>query len=218
MLPLEDTVQTRRPPIVTYGLMGVCFGVFLHEMSLDEGELVRLVETYGAVPVTALAHPYALLTSQFFHGGLLHLLGNLWFLRVFGRAVEDTLGHLSFLLFYLYCGLIAALCHAIVNPHSTIPMIGASGAISGVLGAYYFLFPEATILSAVFFGPIMQLVQLPATLFLGLWLIVQSISAMAGTAATGGVAWYAHLGGFLAGLAVAALFFERREEKLSAPL
>jgi len=148
-----------------------------------------------------------LLTSMFLHGGWLHLIGNLWFLHIFGDNVEDRLGHFPYLLFYLGCGLAAALCHLLFNHNSTLPTVGASGAIAGVMGAYLLLYPRAMVLSIVPIFVLIQIIVIPAPVFLVLWFLLQFFQGTMsiGAVEAGGVAWWAHIGGFAAGFAVAAL-------------
>lgn len=150
----------------------------------------------------------SLLTMMFLHGGWLHLLGNMWFLWIFGNNIEDRLGHLAFLAFYLFCGLAATLCHWAIDPSSTLRVVGASGAVAAVLGAYAITFPQARVRCLVFLGIFITILDLPALLVLGVWFLMQvlgGLPALAGAHLGGGVAWWAHIGGFLAGLAVMSL-------------
>jgi membrane associated rhomboid family serine protease len=167
---------------------------------------VRLVQGFAAGPDAALASLPPLLTSMFLHGGWLHLVGNLWYLWIFGDNVEDRLGHLRFLLFYLAAGLAAAAVHVLSGPAAHVPTIGASGAVAGVLGAYLVLYPRARVLTLLPLFPFFQVVALPAVLLLGLWLLFQFVSGTLSLGSTGGgVAWWAHVGGFVFGMAVARL-------------
>jgi membrane associated rhomboid family serine protease len=153
-----------------------------------------------------------LFTSMFMHGGLLHILGNMWFLWIFGNNIEDACGRIRFVVFYLVCGLISSLAHIVSGPGSVVPSIGASGAISGVLGAYIILYPHARVYSLVPLGWVFWPMDVPAWLFLGIWILFQWISGLASlrSSATGGVAWFAHIGGFLAGMGLIFLFRQRR--------
>jgi membrane associated rhomboid family serine protease len=220
MIPLRDSVPVQRWPVVTWLLIGMNVWAFLNELLLGP-ELEAFVRTWGFVPARYFAlselHPedwagryVPILTSMFLHGGWLHLLGNMIFLWIFGDNVEDRLGHLRYLAFYVATGVGAALVHAHLAPDSTIPTIGASGAVSGVLGAYAVLFPRARVYTLlpfvfVFFG----IVQVPAGVYLGLWFAMQLVNGAVGLAvpveASGGVAWWAHIGGFVMGSAVASL-------------
>jgi membrane associated rhomboid family serine protease len=196
--------------------------VFLYELSITMGggdpALERFFDTWGAVPskITASidAGSYVsqatlgILTSIFLHGGWLHILGNMLYLWIFGNNVEDRLGRLGFLLFYLVGGIVAALTQVAIDPGSTQPLVGASGAIAAALGAYIVLFPGARILSLVFLGFFYQLLNVPALLILGFWFVLQLISgfgSLGGDAASGGVAFFAHIGGFAFGMAVGVL-------------
>ena len=210
MIPLRDTIPSRTAPVVTGLIIAINVLVFLHEIMLDDFSRDAFVRAYAMVPRDALAHPSSFVTSMFLHGGWLHLLGNMIFLWIFGDNVEDRLGHLRYLAFYVATGVGAALVQAHLAPDSTIPTIGASGAISGVLGAYAVLFPRARVYTLlpfvfVFFG----IVEVPASVYLGLWFAMQLVNGAVGLAvpveASGGVAWWAHIGGFVMGSAVASL-------------
>jgi hypothetical protein len=224
MIPLRDANPSRGVPLVTLALIALNTLVFLYELTLPQARLQRLVFTFGLVPerlTTFAARPdisfgdatLPFLTSMFLHGDWLHLLGNMWFLWIFGDNVEDHLGHLRFLLFYLLCGLAASMAHLVFNWNSTIPTLGASGAIAGVLGAYLLLFPGARILTLVpvFF---VWLMELPAYVILIYWFVLQVLrgaaTSLAETTAGGGVAWWAHVGGFVAGLALVKIVASRR--------
>ena len=216
MIPLKDINRTRTFPAVTLFLIAVNAAVFVYQLSLGSGPLLTgLFYQFGLVPRALLSFGYwqdagillglaPLFTSMFLHGGWMHFLGNMLYLWVFGDNVEDWLGSLRFLLFYLVCGLLAALLQIAVNPASPIPMIGASGAISGVLAAYLVLFPGARVLTFVPILFFFYLVRLPALIFLGLWFLLQffngAVSLTAGDLSMGGTAWWAHIGGFVAGL------------------
>jgi membrane associated rhomboid family serine protease len=219
VIPLRDANPTRRTPIVTLALIVACFVAFAYELGrLGSGGMEALdgfVTEWGIVPAeltaasatgTALAgEAVTLITSQFLHGGWLHLLGNLLFLWIFGNNVEDRLGRLRFLLFYLVGGAVAGLTQVAIDPGSTIPTIGASGAIAATLGAYLVLFPRARITSLVFLGFFYQLIDVPAVIVLVFWFLLQLIDGIASlgvTDAGGGVAFFAHIGGFVFGALV----------------
>ncbi len=223
MIPLRDANPRGGVPIVTLALIALNCVVFLYELTLPPAGLEQLVFTFGMVPAKLTAFPtdpgvgfgdatLPFLTSMFLHGGWLHLIGNMWFLWIFGDNVEDYLGHARFLLFYLLCGLAASVAHLAFNLNSTIPTLGASGAIAGVLGAYLLLFPGARILTLVpvFF---VWLMELPAYVILIYWFVLQLLqgtATLAETAPGGGVAWWAHVGGFVAGLVLVKIVASRR--------
>lgn len=216
MFPLRDSIPSYRPPIVNVLLIVACVLVFFYQLSLGPA-LARFLETRAFVPARLFlpgAFDTGLLfvlgtavTSMFLHGGWLHLIGNMWFLWIFGDNVEDVLGHVRYPVFYLVCGLAATLAHALVEPRSLVPVVGASGAIAGVLGAYLVWFPWAQVRALVFLGFIFTVVEVPAFLFLFLWFVLQFFSgtlALASAEASGGgVAWFAHIGGFVAGAGLA---------------
>ena len=187
MIPLRDTIPSRTFPGVTIALIAANVLVFAWQLSLGPRAGGAFVADYGAVPAQitgaaahaaqALAPPLTILTSMFLHAGFAHLLGNMVFLWIFGNNVEDATGHPRFLLFYLACGVAAALSHILTHPGSTVPMVGASGAISGVLGAYFLLYPHARIVTLVLLGFFAQTVQIPAFFFLGLWFLLQLLPA-----------------------------------------
>lgn len=206
MFPLRDTVRSRTRPYVTWGLIAVSVAAFALEASLHGRMFDQVVYDYGLVPARlTLANPgswLSLLTSIFLHGGWVHLISNLWILFIFGDNVEDRMGHGRFLGFYLLSGVVAGLAHALVDPTSTLPTIGASGAIAGVLGAYIVLFPSARVLTLVPLIILPWLVEIPAFIFLGIWFLTQVSSAMLSLGAAGafsGIAWWAHIGGFAFG-------------------
>jgi membrane associated rhomboid family serine protease len=213
MFPLRDTIPSRRTPLVLWLLVALNALAFAYELRLTESGVERLFERYGIVPSelglsleSLLAQPaayLALVTSMFLHGGWLHVLGNLWTLSIFGDNVEDRMGRLRFLAFYLLCGVLAGGVHVWFNPESSVPTIGASGAISGVMGAYFVLYPRAKVITLipVLFYPLF--VELPAFVFLGLWFASQLLSgtlSMVEPEAAGGIAFLAHVGGFVAGV------------------
>ncbi|MFK0734336.1 MAG: rhomboid family intramembrane serine protease [Gloeotrichia echinulata HAB0833] len=217
MFPLYDENPTRIRPYLTYGLIGMNILVFLHEVSLSNEQLQQFFQLYAVVPqqlsTNVKGEWITLFTSQFLHGGWWHLLSNMLFLWVFGNNIEDRLGHVKYLIFYLSCGALAALCQWVIGMNSTIPSLGASGAISGILGAYIIRFPQATIQTLVFFGFFFTTVRVPALIMIGIFFIQNLISGVASLQAaanmsveTGGVAYWAHIGGFVFGLALAPLF------------
>lgn len=222
MIPLRDENPVSSTPWVTWALVACCVLVFLWQVSLGESGFQRVVFTLGVIPAVLLGHAQlpaevavvppavTILTSMFLHGGWLHLAGNMLYLWVFGDNIEDRMGRLRFLLFYLACGVAAVFAQALPAPETRVPMIGASGAISGVLGAYLLLFPRARVLVLVPFGFILKVIRLPAVWVLGLWFAIQLISSLLAPAGEGGVAFRAHLGGFVAGLVLAPLFLPWR--------
>ncbi|NPB09225.1 MAG: rhomboid family intramembrane serine protease [Thermodesulfobacteria bacterium] len=221
MIPVQDIVPRRTFPVVTVGLILLNTVVFLFELLLPPDTLETLVFHLGIVPARytdpswAAEHslpflPYlAFFTAMFLHGGWVHLIGNMWTLWIFGDNVEDRMGHVRFLIFYLLCGIVASLVHIYVHPFSKTPVIGASGAISGVLGAYYGLFPWARIIVMVpiFFFPFFF--EVPAIFYIGFWYFMQLMSGTLSVVhgqVVGGVAWWAHIGGFVFGLLSHRLF------------
>ena len=221
MIPLKDDSPSELKPFVTISLIVACAGVFLWQLSLDAAAGRRAVAALGAIPAVLLTDarlPADLhwiprfaspLTSMFLHGGWMHLSGNMLFLWIYGDNVEDAMGHGRFLAFYLVCGVVAVFAQALSDPHSPYPIIGASGAISGVLGAYLLLFPRARVLTLVLLPFFFTTVRMPAVLLLLLWFAVQLISDLSGHDAGSSVAYRAHIGGFLTGLAL-AIAFKRR--------
>lgn len=214
-LPLKDDNPTSTFPLITLGLILANGLVFYHQMSLDTVESQNFIFKWGAIPYQ-IHHgevlrefpeiPLALtiFSSMFLHGGFLHLFGNMLYLWIFGNNIEDTLGHLRFLLFYLVCGLVAGLAQVFSNPESTVPMIGASGAVAGVLGAYLLLFPGARILTLFFIFIFIKFVRLPALVVLGFWFFIQLLGVWGGSISN--VAFFAHVGGFIAGLILVKIF------------
>jgi membrane associated rhomboid family serine protease len=202
MIPLRDDVPHRRTPIVTWLLIAANVGVFLLQMTRGQA-----IDRFAAIPanISQGHHLYTILTSMFMHGGIIHILSNMWFLYIFGDNVEDTFGHAGYLAIYLVSGVCGALAQVAVAHGSTIPMIGASGAISGVLGAYLVLYPRARILTLLPIFIFIQLINVPAFIFLGFWIIVQLLSGLASPRAGGGVAFFAHMGGFAFGLLMGIL-------------
>ena len=214
-LPLKDDNPTSTFPLFTIGLILANALVFYHQMSLDIVESQNFIFRWGAIPYQILhgkvLHefpeiplPLTIFSSMFLHGGFLHLFGNMLYLWIFGNNIEDTLGHLRFLLFYLVCGLVAGLAQVLSAPESTVPMIGASGAVAGVLGAYLLLFPGARILTLFFIFIFIKFVRLPALVVLGFWFFIQLLGVWGGSISN--VAFFAHVGGFIAGLISVKIF------------
>jgi membrane associated rhomboid family serine protease len=212
MIPLKDNVPTRTVPIITATLVVVNILVFAWSLTLSEGLERRLIGTYAFVPKDLLVSfgphlnllPYNVLTiftSMFLHGGVLHVAGNMLYLWIFGNNVEDAAGHLRFLAFYLCSGLAACAAQFSFDPSSTVPMIGASGAVSGILGAYLLLFPWAKVKTLIFIVIFITTVDIPAVVLLTIWFIMQ-IAFSQGQ----GVAWFAHIGGFIFGLVLIRVF------------
>ncbi len=203
MFPVSDVIPSRTTPFVTVGLIAANALAFLYELQLRPADLQVFTEVFGVVPA-AFAWP-TVLTSMFLHGGWMHMLGNMLYLWIFGDNVEDRLGHVGFLIFYLFCGTAAALAQVAVNPLSFVPMIGASGAIAGVMGAYFVLYPRSRVLTAIFVIVFMDLVEIPAIFFLGIWFMMQlfsGVGSLGAHSAGGGVAFWAHVGGFVTGLLI----------------
>ena len=213
MIPLRDIIPSRTTPVVTIGLIVLNIIVFLYELSLGRG-VDAFMLYYGLVP--AAFSWMNVFTSMFLHGGFLHVAGNMLYLWIFGDNVEDRMGHGRFLVFYLLCGVAAALAQTITSPDSVVPMVGASGAIAGVMGAYFVLYPRSRIVTLIPLFFFFQVVEVPAIFFLGIWFLMQFISCVGsiGTAIgrnTGGVAFWAHVAGFVAGITGVGLF--RRAER-----
>jgi len=218
VIPLHDDNPTKIFPIFTVAFIVICVLAFLWQSSLGpEGNQVA-VFGLGVIPAVLLDKvqlPVELViipaqltvfTSMFLHGGFMHLAGNMLYLWIFGNNVEDSMGHVRFVIFYLVCGVAAVAGQTLQNPDSQIPMIGASGAISGVLGAYLLLYPHARVLVAIPLGFFVHLVRMPAGWVLGLWILFQLINSALTSSEGGGVAWFAHIGGFIAGMALIPLF------------
>jgi membrane associated rhomboid family serine protease len=229
MFPIRDDNPHFLTPIVTYGLIAANvlawallqgFGTepslsrSVCQLGLTPGELLQLASPGARVPiaegvvcvVTDMPSWFTPLTSMFMHGGWMHLIGNMWFLWIFGNNVEDSMGHARFLAFYLLCGLAAAAAQTIVDPASIVPMVGASGAIGGVMGAYVMLYPRVHVHMLVFLGFFVTTIAVPAVFMLGYWFVLQLLSGWMSNAAEGGVAFWAHVGGFVAGAVLVLLF------------
>lgn len=219
MIPLRDSLPSYSKPYVTIAIIAANAFVFLFQLTLDEFSLNSFLSTYGMIPNRL--HASSLVTSMFLHGGWLHLIGNMWFLWIFGDNVEDILGHAKYLLFYLLCGAAAALVQVAINMDSPVTTIGASGAIAGVMGAYLVKFPRSRIVTLVFVVFFLTTIEIPAGLMLIYWFVLQFFSGVGSIASShlsqGGVAWFAHVGGFLAGILLIFVLrpgerFRRREE------
>jgi membrane associated rhomboid family serine protease len=202
MFPLKDTQPSYTRPVVTIALIAINVLVFLFEFSLGPRTNQAFIEYFGLVPDHF--HISAIFTSMFLHAGWMHVLGNMWFLWIFGDNIEDLLGHGQFLLFYLLCGVAAAMAQVLMSPFSPVPMVGASGAIAGVMGAYLIKFPRARVLTLVFVLFFITTIEIPAPVMLAYWFIIQLFSGLGSIATThisqGGTAFFAHVGGFLAGM------------------
>ncbi len=222
MIPLRDHIATSRVPYVTYTVVGACVLVFFWQLGLDDRGGQQVVYALGAIPAVIfgdarlptnmiMVPPLAtVVTSMFLHGGWMHLIGNMLYMWIFADNVEDSMGHMRFIVFYLLCGFAAVLAQSLPDVSSQIPMIGASGAISGVLGAYLLLFPRARVLVMIPLGFIMKAHYLPAAVVLGFYFVLQVVMTAMTPTGGGGVAFAAHLGGFAAGAALIPVFKHRR--------
>jgi membrane associated rhomboid family serine protease len=212
MIPLRDVIPSRTTPYITVTIIILNALAWFYELTMPERQLNSFIYVYGVVPASFSAP--TLITSMFLHGGWMHVIGNMWYLWIFGDNVEDRVGHGRFIVFYLLCGIAAALGQIAIDPTSTLPTIGASGAIAGVMGAYFLLYPQSRVLTLVTIIFFWEIVELPALVLLGFWFLMQlfSAGAIAVTASTngGGVAFMAHVVGFLTGL-VGVLVFRKRE-------
>ncbi|MGC9976482.1 MAG: rhomboid family intramembrane serine protease [Syntrophales bacterium] len=216
MIPIRDTIPSKHYPVVNTIIIVANIFVFMVEVS-QGGALNRFIYTYGLVPlrysVPQIAHHstfsqqmFPFISFMFLHGSFWHLAGNMWFLYIFGDNVEDRLGHLRYLFFYFLCGVSSGLTHLFFNLDSSMPTIGASGAIAGVMGAYFILYPRARIVTLIPIIFIPYFVELPAAIFLGIWLFIQFISATLTSVNAGGIAWWAHIGGFIFGALFLRIF------------
>jgi membrane associated rhomboid family serine protease len=217
MIPIRDTLPSRNVPVVNNGLIVINILVFLLEKAQSQGELERFIYYYGLVParyfvpqIAAYFSPgqqvFALFSFMFLHGGYLHIIFNMWFLYIFGDNIEDRIGSLRYLAFYLLCGLASGGAQILLNPHSNVPTIGASGAIAGVMGAYLLLYPRSKVLTLIPIFIFPWFVEIPAFFFLGFWVRMQIFNAAGSTDGAGGIAWWAHIGGFLFGMLSVSLF------------
>jgi membrane associated rhomboid family serine protease len=211
MFPISDVIPSRTVPVVTVGLILLNAAVFLYQQTLPEVLLQQFVATYALIP--AWFSVPALFTSQFLHGGWLHVISNMLYLWIFGDNVEDRLGHGRFLVFYLGAGAVAAILQMLFDPFSNIPMVGASGAIAGVMGAYFVLYPYSRVLTVVFLVIFFDIIEIPAIFFLGVWFLLQLLSGVGSlafsNAAGGGIAFWAHIGGFIAGALIGLVLRSR---------
>ncbi len=220
MIPLKDDIPSSRFPFVNAALIVANCLAFALELALG-GEAGAFIYSWGIVPRRLLESGpsdwVTILSSMFLHGGWTHIIGNMLYLYIFGDNVEDAMGHLPYLVFYLICGSGAAWAHVLTNASSSVPTVGASGAIAGVLGAYLVLYPRAGVLTLVPLGFFLQVIRIPALLVLGFWIVIQVFSGLASLplakVAGGGVAWFAHVGGFMAGMALVRLFSAGRLKK-----
>jgi membrane associated rhomboid family serine protease len=226
VIPLRDNIRSRTVPFVSYAFIGINILVFLFEITLGSG-VDRFVGAFGVVPERTIyilfqAPEYIhlavipLFTSMFMHGGWFHLLGNVLFLYIFGDNIEDTLGHFRYAVFYIGCGVAASLIHLATHPASTVPTIGASGAIAGVMGAYFLLFPGSRIVTLVPFFFFIQLIEVPAFVFLGIWFLIQFLSgsfSFAVSSELSRIAWWAHIGGFAVGAGYVLLRYGRLKSR-----
>jgi membrane associated rhomboid family serine protease len=214
MIPLRDVIPTRTTPYTTITLIVLNAVIFLYQLSL--GEAVNdLILGFGLVP--AAFSWVTVFTSMFLHGGFMHVGGNMLYLWIFGDNVEDRMGHGRFIVFYLLCGVAAALAQTIINPDSIVPMVGASGAIAGVMGAYFLLYPHSRVVTLIPLFVYFHVMEVPAVFFLGIWFLMQFMSGVGSIATTvagepgGGIAFWAHVAGFLAGMGSVVIF--RRPER-----
>jgi membrane associated rhomboid family serine protease len=212
MIPLRSTERVYSTAVVTIALIVVNVLIFLYEASMDPWHLNAFIVRHGIVPDRL--HYSTLVESMFLHGGWLHVLGNMWFLWIYGRNVEDILGSPKFFVFYMVCGLVAGLIHVLFNPYSRVPTVGASGAIAGVMGAYLIKFPRARIITLVPVFVFLTTLELPAVLLLLYWFAIQFFSGFMSIGysqvSQGGIAWFAHIGGFVAGMLLISVMGTRQ--------
>lgn len=224
MIPIRDEIKTHRTPIVNYALIAINVLVFLW-MFLNQSRIEGIFNQYALIPANLkdgidVGDITDFLTSMFMHGGWMHLLGNMLYLWIFGDNIEDRLGHIGYILFYVGGGLAAALLQIVINPNSAIPMVGASGAIAAVLGAYLIMYPKSRVYTYVPIGYYARMQLMPAIVVLGLWFVLQLVSGLGSLGAAadqGGTAYFAHIGGFVFGLAAGFLFKQRGREPQPAP-
>ena len=225
MIPLKDDNPTSSRPIVSYGIIGFCILIFIAQLGLSENELRDFTYSYGLIPsvlmgidqlpsdLNRISPIGTIFTSMFMHGGWMHLIGNMLYLWIFADNIEDDLGTLNFVIFYFVCGIGAAMSQVLVDINSQIPMIGASGAIGGVLGAYLINYPNARVLVLIPFGFFSQLLKIRALYVLGFWFVLQFINSfLSASSGGGGVAYAAHIGGFISGL-ILILFFNKKNTR-----
>jgi len=225
MIPLKDDNPTSGKPIVSYGIIGFCVIIFLAQLGLNNSELRDFTYSYGLIPSVLMGIDQlpdelfrispigTIFTSMFMHGGWMHLIGNMLYMWIFADNIEDDLGTLNFVIFYFVSGIGAAMCQVLMDINSQIPMIGASGAIGGVLGAYLINYPNARVLVLIPFGFFSQLIKIRALYVLGFWFILQFVNSfLSSSSGGGGVAYAAHIGGFVTGI-VLILFFNKKNNK-----
>ncbi len=228
MIPIRDTTPSKNVPLVNNVLIGINVVIFVVELMQGSG-MDRFIYYYGLVPTrytlpawttgVSLGHKItALFSFMFLHGGFLHLLGNMWSLYIFGDNVEDRLGPLRYLIFYIGCGLVSGLSHLVLNAQSNVPTIGASGAVAGVMGAYFLLHPTSRILTLIPIIIIPWFVEIPAYIFLGIWFVLQLLNASATYGVGSGIAWWAHVGGFVFGMIFLKVFTAMPEAGLTSQL
>lgn len=218
MFPLRDNIPSRHTPVVTWTLLGLNVVAFLWSLGLDPVQEFKVFHLLGVVPARYFHTQWAALqgypdglllplaTHMFLHAGWLHVIANMWTLWIFGDNVEDVMGPWRFLLFYLLCGLGALFVHMVTGPDSMVPVVGASGAIAGVMGAYFFLYPHARVVTFLPIFIIPFVVEIPAVFYLGAWFLTQVFSGMLAPSGGGGVAWWAHIGGFVTGMLLLRFF------------
>jgi membrane associated rhomboid family serine protease len=212
MIPLRDVIPSRSTPYITVTLIVINAVAWLYELTIPGDLLPVYLQLYGVVPAD-FSTP-TLVSSMFLHGSWSHFIGNMWYLWIFGDNVEDRVGHGRFIAFYLLCGVVAALGHVAMDPSSTLPTIGASGAIAGVMGAYFVLYPQSRVLTLIPLLFYVEIIELPAVLLLGFWFVMQlfnaGVIAVTANSSSGGIAFVAHVAGFVAGLAGVFVFRKRR--------
>jgi membrane associated rhomboid family serine protease len=215
MIPLRDVIPSRTTPYITITIIGLNALAWFYELALPGNLLPLFLQFYGVVP--ANFHASSLVTSMFLHGSWSHVLGNMWYLWIFGDNVEDRVGHGRFIIFYLLCGFAAAIGQTVMDPDSTLPMIGASGAIAGVMGAYFVLYPKSRVLTLIPLIIFWEVIEIPATFLLGFWFLMQLFSAGAiavtANSAGGGVAFMAHVAGFICGVGGIFIFRQRQRQE-----
>ncbi len=217
MIPFKDENPTEVFPFVTILLIVINCLVFLIEIGHPSG-IQRIIFSYGAVPrylvefsgPQPIPVPLTVITSMFMHGGFVHIIGNMLYLWIFGNNIEDRLGHIRFIVFYLTSGAVAAYAQALSAPSSTVPMVGASGAIASILGAYLLLYPHAKVHTLIFFGFFIDIIAIPAVIVIGFWGLIQVLNGLLSAGREAGVAWFAHIGGFFFGLLTIKLWLPRR--------
>jgi membrane associated rhomboid family serine protease len=224
VIPLKDTILRQGFPLVTWIIILLNGVIFIFEISIPKNLLQQLFYLFGLVPAKysypnwAFIHgvPFddylSFVTNMFLHAGWLHIIGNMWFLYIFGRTVEDQMGHIRFMIFYILAGILASITYFLIDIHSRIPEFGASGAIAGVMGAYILMFPRAKILTLILILFFPWLIELPALVFIGYWFLIQLVGGtltLASPISQGGIAWWAHVGGFVFGMVMIPLFRRR---------